>query len=389
MSTDRDVTRIVRSWLHEDAYEDADRILNLVLDEVDTTPQRRAGWLARRLRPMNSTMRIALAVAAVVAIAVVGISLLIPRNIGNPTESANPTAIPNGLYETVVSETEQASDDLGPCPCTWAFTLDGDQFGLTGPGEQPTRVEFSGDQMTLPDWNQGQADPSITVRWAFDAETQAVTFSEMVGGTTGDRFVFERTWVKVAIATPPRLNGQEPLPAGTYLVDPLLPMDVRVEVPDDWSASGNWVVIGPKGNQAPDGMAIRFYTAPSLYLHPLAPDDGLLPAAGPSAEDLVTAMVEHPDWPTTGPTAITVDGYAGQVVHLTLPEGTTDSTPFYLFGDESGGQIWGWAAGQVHDLYVVDVDGERLIIDAFHYPGTSEEDLAAQTMVIDSIQLAP
>ena len=45
MSTDRDVTRIVRSWLHEDAYEDADRVLDLVLDQIDTTPQRRAcGW---------------------------------------------------------------------------------------------------------------------------------------------------------------------------------------------------------------------------------------------------------------------------------------------------------------------------------------------------------
>ena len=49
MSTDRDVTtRIVRSWLHEDAHEDADRILNLVLDHIDTTPQRRATWLADR-----------------------------------------------------------------------------------------------------------------------------------------------------------------------------------------------------------------------------------------------------------------------------------------------------------------------------------------------------
>jgi len=35
------------------------------------------------------------------------------------------------------------------------------------------------------------------------------------------------------------------------------------------------------------------------------------------------------------------------------------------------------------------VGGKRLVIDAFHYPGTSAADLAAQTAVIDSIQLAP
>src|SRR4029079_16026040 len=152
------------------------------------------------------TMRIALAVAAVVAIAVVGVSLLITQNVGNPTESPTATAIPNGLYETVVPETELVSDDLGQCPCTWGFTVNGDQFGLTGPGEEPTRVEFSGDQMTLPDWDQAQADPAISFRWDFDAAAQTVTFSGMAGGTDNDRVVFERTWVKVAAASPPRLD---------------------------------------------------------------------------------------------------------------------------------------------------------------------------------------
>ena len=50
MSTDRDTTRIVRSWLQTDEYESADRVLDAVLDQLDTTPQRRATWWpARRL----------------------------------------------------------------------------------------------------------------------------------------------------------------------------------------------------------------------------------------------------------------------------------------------------------------------------------------------------
>jgi hypothetical protein len=199
----------------------------------------------------------------------------------------------------------------------------------------------------------------------------------------------------IASATPsasatrvPELNGEVSQPAGRYRVDPLLPMEVTVELLDGWGAGGNWVVIGPKDNDAPDGMAIRFYTAEMLYANPLSPSDGLLPAVGPSVDDLVNAMLEHPDWPATGPDPATIDGYSGQVVHLTLPEGTSDATPFYLFGDASGGQIWGGAARQVHDLYVIDVEGERLVIDAFHFPGTSEEDIAAQRAVIDSVQLA-
>lgn len=104
MSTDRDVTtRIVRSWLHEDAHEDADRILNLVLDEIDTTLQRRASWWpARRFPPMNSNIvRVALVAAAVVIIAVVGFQYLGSSNIGSPgaTETPEPTATPSASAE--------------------------------------------------------------------------------------------------------------------------------------------------------------------------------------------------------------------------------------------------------------------------------------------------
>ncbi len=47
--------------------------------------------------------------------------------------------------------------------------------------------------------------------------------------------------------------------------------------------------------------------------------------------------------------------------------------------------IWGWAPGQTFDWSIVDVGGQRLIIDAFHYPGTPAADLAAQQAVVDSV----
>ena len=42
MSTDRDVTRIVRSWLEEGVTALPDRVLDAVLDQLPATPQRRA-----------------------------------------------------------------------------------------------------------------------------------------------------------------------------------------------------------------------------------------------------------------------------------------------------------------------------------------------------------
>ena len=58
MSTDRELTRIVRSWLQTDEHESANRVLDTVFDRLDTTPQRRPMWRAWRDSLMSSTIEI-------------------------------------------------------------------------------------------------------------------------------------------------------------------------------------------------------------------------------------------------------------------------------------------------------------------------------------------
>jgi hypothetical protein len=93
MSADRDVTRIVRSWLEEGRTALPDRVLDAVLDQLPATPQRRSWWPARRLREMNSFAKFALAAAVVVVVALVGINLL-PRNGGVTSTGPGPTSSP-------------------------------------------------------------------------------------------------------------------------------------------------------------------------------------------------------------------------------------------------------------------------------------------------------
>jgi hypothetical protein len=95
VSADRDVTRIVRSWLEEGATALPDRVLDTVLDQLPATPQRRAPWPVRRLLQMTMPARIATVAAAVAAIAVIG-AIAIPKggSVGvQPTP--NPTPIPS------------------------------------------------------------------------------------------------------------------------------------------------------------------------------------------------------------------------------------------------------------------------------------------------------
>jgi hypothetical protein len=97
MSTDRDTTRIVRSWLEEGVTALPDRVLDSVLDQVPATQQRRSWWPARRFTSVTN-LRLAIAAAAVVIVAIFGYNLL-PRTGGvggqsTPVPSVTPTAPP-------------------------------------------------------------------------------------------------------------------------------------------------------------------------------------------------------------------------------------------------------------------------------------------------------
>ena len=91
MSADRDLHRVIRSWLHEERHEDAEPVLDTVLAQLDTTPQRRSAWPAWRTPIMNNTARLIAAAAAVVVVALIGYQLLIAPNVGGPDVSPSPS----------------------------------------------------------------------------------------------------------------------------------------------------------------------------------------------------------------------------------------------------------------------------------------------------------
>ena len=91
MSTDSEVTRVVRSWLNTDEYESADRVLGVVLDLIDTTSQRSPSWRAWRKPFMNTTRKLAGA-AIVIVLSSVAIALLLRQPAISPATSPPPTA---------------------------------------------------------------------------------------------------------------------------------------------------------------------------------------------------------------------------------------------------------------------------------------------------------
>jgi len=158
-------------------------------------------------------------------------------------------------------------------------------------------------------------------------------------------------------------------------------------VPAGWSASSDWVVLGPKGNQPPGGMAIRFYTVSNAFKDPRSIGAGVFsPSVGPTAADLAAAIVGDPAWGATEAADMTIDSLPAKHLQFAIPALGADGT-FDMFGDAGNVDRFGFAVGQSFDLYIVDVSGERVVVDAFHYPGTSASDLAAQQAVLASIQI--
>ena len=100
MSTDRETTRIVRGWLEEGVTRLPDPVLDVVLDQLPATAQRRATWWpARRTSTMNKFLTIGLGAAAVVLVLILGSRLLgsPTTNVGGPadeTSTTSPTSTP-------------------------------------------------------------------------------------------------------------------------------------------------------------------------------------------------------------------------------------------------------------------------------------------------------
>jgi hypothetical protein len=119
-TSDRNVDRVIRSWLHEGRHEDISRVAGAVLDLLDTTPQRRSRWWpARRIPFMNKPVSLGLGAAAVVAALVIGAQVLGPPAPGGV--GAVPSASPS-ITPAPTATTEPSPSPMSAPPLTQRFT---------------------------------------------------------------------------------------------------------------------------------------------------------------------------------------------------------------------------------------------------------------------------
>ena len=136
MSTDRDTTRIVRSWLEDGATALPDRVLDGVLDQLPATHQRRPlrpRWALADVRLLRfGTAAAALAVALVVVLNI--LPALGPGQSPAPSPSPSPHLVTHASQEFPVPFTVQTTSEWSVCgDGRNEFTICRDDFGERDP----------------------------------------------------------------------------------------------------------------------------------------------------------------------------------------------------------------------------------------------------------------
>ncbi len=228
MSTERDTTRIVRSWLRTDEHESADRVLDNVFALLDATPQRRSRWPARRIADMNMYAKIAIGAVAVLVVAVIGINLLPAGGGVGRGPAPTPTPVPSSAPSPSPSPTTAAGVfppvGLLEAGKRNAISLEGVPFTLTMPAPDWTSngtfgIDKSG--------GLGPLGASL-ILWT---DTPVGVFTNPCTGTRGPELGASLSDLAAAVAAVPGttlVSGPTDVTVGGYPAK-----QVVIRIPDD------------------------------------------------------------------------------------------------------------------------------------------------------------
>jgi len=227
MSTDHDRMNLVDAWLREEEHVSAARIVDDVLDQVGSLPQRRVRWAPAWFRDANRAVRLALTTAAAVVIGVVVVSTLAPGRggLGGPAASLQPSA----------SAPAESSATSQPSPATTrsVWTATGSMLEARG---EPTATVLR-DGTVLVAGGSGNDDTSLASSELYDPRT---------GSWTATGSMLEARGFHTATMLP---DGRVLVAGGMicdgYCHDELASAELYDPIAGTWTATGNMAV--PRG----------------------------------------------------------------------------------------------------------------------------------------------
>ena len=200
-----------------------------------------------------------------------------------------------------------------------------------------------------------------------------------------------------------------PAGAGTIKLIPAGPTAVRLtlSVPDGWQKASDAMYLKPD-TAAAAGMSVSAWHLLHVHFLPCRwasrqfADGPLMRTAEGQAEALSSWWGQDPTmlpyWnskiaPIAGkPQPATIQGYAAWYLEVLIPS-VLDLTECdgeqLILWDTADGDIRYSVPGEIHRLWVVDVDGELIVMDAASFLATSSANVSELQAVIDSVVIEP
>lgn len=112
-----------------------------------------------------------------------------------------------------------------------------------------------------------------------------------------------------------------------------------------------------------------------------------------TVDEIAAALAAQPSREASEPVDITVDGYAGKAVTLHVPDDVNiedcEGPEYASFGTEADDlSRYHQGPGQIDELWIIDVDGSVVILDAMYRPDTSTELIAELRSIAESATFA-
>jgi hypothetical protein len=168
---------------------------------------------------------------------------------------------------------------------------------------------------------------------------------------------------------------------------------ITYTLPEGWTGLGNTIIPTVERYSPPRGAALIFGRGGWLYSK-LCGGPGPDISTGTTVDEFVTALVDHPDLDVTSPVAVTLAEYSGTYLELRAPANTTTDElgpkpgecNFYFVWEPG---IYAQGPNAMWRIWVLDVNGVRVVVRADSFPGTTPQIQAQLAAIVDSIHIEP
>ena len=174
--------------------------------------------------------------------------------------------------------------------------------------------------------------------------------------------------------------------------------------PNHWRGYPDWAMDGPEPVRAdaPKGIGVALLTADGVYSDPCHWDwndtghpDISDVKVGPSVDDLVAALRANTYYRSTAAKPVTIDGFSGQELELQMPGGSyahcdkddPNDPGGHVFPFSGGPGLYTQGPANRWHLYILDVNGTRLIAVILSYAKTPQNDVDLAQNIIQRMRI--